>query len=94
MLLSHKDRSRIISDDDRPTANKIAPFKGNLLYDGFWAGVWSIRKEKGATWLTVEHVRALPDDAKGEIGEEGTALLLLHDPGGDRHEVRFDLVAK
>lgn len=93
VLLSHKDRSRIIADDDRPVANRIAPFKGHVLHDGFWIGVWSITKNAGTATLTVEHARHLPDPARDEIGEEATALLRFHGPDGGRHRVRFDPVA-
>lgn len=89
VLLSHKDRTRIISDDDRPIANEIAPFKGHVLYDGFWTGVWSIDRDGAAAILTIEHARPLTAPAEQEIGEEGTALLHLHAPDAENREVRF-----
>jgi len=93
VLLSHKDRSRIISDDDRRVAGVIAPFKGHVLYDGFWLGAWSIERTYGTATLAIEHARRLAPSAEAEIGDEGTSLLRLHAPDADSHNVRFVLVS-
>lgn len=89
VLLSHKDRSRVISDDDRRVAGVIAPFKGHVLYDGFWAGAWAIDRTSDTATLTVEHIHPLTPSAEQEIGEEGTALLHVHDADAEQHDVRF-----
>lgn len=89
VLLSHKDRARIIADDDRRVASVIAPFKGHVLYDGFWAGVWAIDRTGDAAVLTVEHVCSLTPAAQQEIGVEGTALLDLHAPDAENRGVRL-----
>jgi hypothetical protein len=89
VLLSHKDRTRIISDGDRPIAGMIAAFKGHILYDGFWAGAWSIERTAGTATLTIECARRLTSAAQDEIGEEGTALLRLHNPEAEQHAVHF-----
>jgi hypothetical protein len=89
VLLSHKDRTRIISDDDRPIAGVIAPFKGHVLYDGFWFGAWSIERRNGTATLTIEHVRPLTRSAEQEIGDEGTNLLSLHVADAEHHDVRY-----
>jgi hypothetical protein len=89
VLLSHKDRSRIISNDDRRIAGMIAAFKGHVLYDGFWAGAWSIERQADTATLTIEQARPLSSDAQDEIGEEGTALLQLHAPEAEKRTVHF-----
>jgi hypothetical protein len=91
VLLSHKDRTRIISDEDRRIAGVIAAFKGHVLHDGFWLGAWSIARNTGTATITVEHARPLTPAAHDEICAEATALLGLHAPDAEHHHVQFTL---
>jgi hypothetical protein len=87
VLLSHADRTRIMSDEHR----KLIFDRGNmvfggLLVDGFVRGAWRIERARGTATLTVESLSALPEaDA---VAEEAGRLLEFMAPGAD-HEVRF-----
>src|SRR5215469_13821608 len=58
LVLSHADRTRILSDADRGrmfTRNGIFP--GTVLLDGFVAGMWRIDRARDAVTLLVEMFR-------------------------------------
>ena len=83
LVLSHADRTRILSDADRArmfTRNGIFP--GTVLLDGFVAGMWRISRARGAVALIVEmfrdRVSARDRDA---IVAEGLRMLAFADPG-------------
>ncbi|MEV4518084.1 winged helix DNA-binding domain-containing protein [Dactylosporangium sp. NPDC049525] len=75
LVLSHKDRTRIVSDEDRarvcPGYSMVHP---TFLVDGFVAGIWSVT---GAT-LTVTPFRRLCDaDAAAVLDEAGRLRAFL-----------------
>jgi hypothetical protein len=83
LVLSHADRTRILSDADKAkmfTRNGIFP--GTVLLDGFVAGMWRISRARGAVTLIVEmfrdRVSARDRDA---IVAEGLRMLAFADPG-------------
>jgi hypothetical protein len=60
VLLSHADRTRIISDDDRKriyTVNGLVP--GTVLVDGFVRGRWKVDRSDGAAKLVVASRRVV-----------------------------------
>ncbi|GAA3254079.1 winged helix DNA-binding domain-containing protein [Dactylosporangium siamense] len=75
LVLSHEDRTRIISDEDRarvcPGYSMVHP---TFLVDGFVAGLWSVT----ATELTVTPFRRLSDaDAAAVLDEAGRLRAFL-----------------
>jgi hypothetical protein len=83
LVLSHAERTRILSDADKArmaTPNGIFP--GTVLLDGFVAGMWRITRARGAVTLSVEMFRdrvgARDRDA---IVAEGLRMLAFADPG-------------
>ncbi|MEU5883716.1 winged helix DNA-binding domain-containing protein [Spirillospora sp. NPDC047279] len=78
VLLGHRDRRRIIAEEDRRRYAKVA--SGGVpmfLVDGFVAGVWTVR---GGT-LTVAPFRPLPDaDAEAVLAEAEALRAFV---GGD-----------
>ncbi|MET7423956.1 winged helix DNA-binding domain-containing protein [Dactylosporangium sp. NPDC005555] len=75
LVLSHEDRTRIISDEDRakvcPGYSMVHP---TFLVDGFVAGIWSVT---GAA-LVVSPFRRLPDaDAASVLDEAGRLRAFL-----------------
>jgi hypothetical protein len=83
LVLSHADRTRILSDADKArmfTPNGIFP--GTVLLGGFVAGMWRIAPGRGAVTLAVEmfrdRVSARDRDA---IVAEGLRMLAFADPG-------------
>jgi hypothetical protein len=82
VTLSHADRTRVVSEDDR----RRFPYAGSaLLVDGFGAAAW--RHTAGT--LTVTPLRPLSDQEQADVTAEGTRLLSLLAPG-TRPTVTFD----
>ena len=93
LVLSHADRTRIVSEDNRNrlySANGIFP--GSVLVDGFVAGVWRLATARGTATLTVE---VWDDAGRADLGAlEGEAeRLLAFAAPGDVHDIRFAPVA-
>jgi winged helix DNA-binding protein len=91
VLLSHADRTRIVSDEDRRRFGVIATRRtyGTALVDGRVAVMWRTERDKGKQKATLE-VLSLRPLAKGELTElsqEGAALLEFLAPG-DVHDIR------
>ncbi|MFC5467426.1 winged helix DNA-binding domain-containing protein [Cohnella suwonensis] len=76
LLLSHAQRSRIISETHRKrifTVNGI--IRSSVLLDGFVAGIWKIERAKGAATLSVELFRQATGQEQDELLAEGNRLL-------------------
>lgn len=76
LLVSHADRTRIISDDDRlriRTRNAIHP--GLFLVDGFAAGRWKLIRDKKHATLEIEPFRPLSRTDIHDLEDEGGRLL-------------------
>ena len=84
-LLSHQDRSRLVTDTFREKAvTRHGPAPRPVLVDGFTAGAWTI---DGGT-LTVRAFVPLTDADRAALTAEGLGLLAFH---GARppYDVRF-----
>jgi hypothetical protein len=89
LLLSHADRTRVISDEDRRqlmTVNGIIP--GAFLVDGWFRGIWKIRRTRGAATLTITPFRAMSKKATSAVTAEG-ARLLRFAAAGDDHDIQI-----
>jgi Winged helix DNA-binding domain len=89
LVLSHADRTRVVSDEHRQrlyTRNGIFP--GTVLVDGFVAGAWRIARSRGSAVLTVELFSQVPAADRDAITAEGQRLLGFAAPGAG-HEIRF-----
>jgi hypothetical protein len=77
ILLSHADRTRVISDADRTRlfSGKNGVFPGAVLVDGFVAGTWKLDGKGEATRMRVQPYRRL--DVVDEVIDEGNRLLQL-----------------
>ena len=90
LVLSHGDRSRIISEPDRQrlyTKNGIFP--GTVLIDGFVAGMWRLTRARGATVLTIEMFGPSGGPDRDAVAAEVERLLEFTAPGSPDAEVRF-----
>ena len=90
LILSHADRTRIISDTARRrlfTRNGIFP--GTVLVNGYVSGIWRLTRSGGTAALAIEPFRALtPPDREAIIAEAGR-LLAFATPSGLTHTVNF-----
>jgi hypothetical protein len=89
-LLSHSDRTRIISEEDRArvfTINGI--IRSTFLIDGFVAGTWRIARERKSSTLVIEPFRALSKKDMTELTEEGDKLLRFAETDCASHDIHF-----
>jgi hypothetical protein len=91
LVLSHADRTRIISDESKQrmfTRNGIFP--GTVLIDGFVAGMWRIDRARDAVTLLVEMFRdRVSAGDRDAITGEGLRMLAFAAPDAPAHDVRF-----
>ncbi len=90
VLLSHDDRTRVISDEDRKrisTRNGMVP--GALLVDGFFHGTWKLQRARGTATLLVEPYRRLSAQDRAAVTEEGTRLLMFAAADAKAHDIQF-----
>jgi hypothetical protein len=77
ILLSHAERTRIISDEHRKRlfSGKNGVFPGTVLVDGFVAGTWELVGKGESTRIRVQPYVRLHDEVRAEITAEGNRLL-------------------
>lgn len=88
-LLSHHDRTRIISDEHRSVVFSVnGIIRGTVLRDGFVAGTWKTACQRGAATLTVELFGAVED--RSQLEDEGEQLLRFAFPEAESRDIRFE----
>ncbi|MFB4312009.1 winged helix DNA-binding domain-containing protein [Actinomadura sp. GTD37] len=90
LLLSHADRSRIITEEHRKrtfTVNGI--IRATFLVDGFVHGMWKIEKKRGEATLRVDPFDPVPRRERAALEEEGLRLLAAAHPEAGSHAVEF-----
>jgi len=90
LILSHADRTRVISEPHRQrlfTRNGIFP--GTVLLRGFVRGTWRITRSAGAATLTIELFEPAGRPDRDALAREGAALLEFAVPGGAGNDIRF-----
>ena len=89
LTLSHADRTRMLSEEDRRrlwTRNGVVP--GLVLVDGFAAGLWRLTTARGTATTSVETFRPVPKNVRGQIVDEAAAMLRFAAPSA-AHDVTF-----
>ena len=87
LVLSHTDRSRVISAENTKrlyTINGVIP--GPVLIDGFVDGMWRLSRSRDATALTIEMFGPLRERAALE--REAERVLAFCSPDAS-HDIRF-----
>jgi Winged helix DNA-binding domain len=90
LILSHADRTRVISEPDRQrlyTKNGIFP--GTVLIDGFVRGMWRITIARRAAVLAVDMFGPVGGRDRDAVAAEGERLLEFAAPGSPDAELRF-----
>ncbi len=79
VLLSHADRRRFVSEEDRRRLSAgTRAVQGSVLVDGMLAATWRI---DGST-LVVDHLHPLPTRTADRVAAEGRRLMRLLHPDG------------
>jgi Winged helix DNA-binding domain len=90
LLLSHADRTRIVTDEHRRrifTQNGI--ISPTILVDGFVRGTWKITRVLRAATLLIEPFAPLAKTGRDALAEEGAQLLAFAAEDADSRDVRF-----
>jgi hypothetical protein len=76
-LLSHDDRTRIVSEEHRRrlTAEGGLGSVGTLLVDGFVAGTWKTERTRDGTELSVRPFEGLSREDRDALADEGERLV-------------------
>ncbi len=91
-LLSHDDRSRVVSDENyrRAIARGGMGSVGTFLIDGFVGGTWKTEQDRGKTALEIEPFADLAAEDRDALAAEGERLLLfMAGPDNETTGVRF-----
>ncbi|NTU79948.1 MAG: winged helix DNA-binding domain-containing protein [Chloroflexales bacterium] len=76
LLLSHADRSRVVTEAYRQQAfPPDGPMPSIVLVDGFTHGTWAIRREGQGATLVIQPFTPLTDAQAETLAEEGVRLL-------------------
>jgi hypothetical protein len=95
VLLSHADRTRIVSDDHRKRViARNAPGFGSILVDGFGRGIWRIERRAGTATLRIEPFEPLRKQDRAVVAEEGARLLGFAAADVKSHDVQFAAVGQ
>jgi hypothetical protein len=97
VLLSHADRSRIITDGRRvPLPPGNGGTCGTVLVDGFMRGTWKIerskvegRSQRNGAILIIEPFAPLTPQDRTALAEEGMRLLAFAAADAKGHDVQF-----
>jgi hypothetical protein len=90
LVLSHADRTRVISDASRKLiASRNGQVPGTVLLDGEVRGMWKVeQRRKAAATLTVTPFhRGLTGEEERELAAEGERLLAFSVHGGAERQV-------
>jgi hypothetical protein len=91
VLLSHADRTRIVSEEHRKrllTVNGVGP--GTVLVDGFVRGTWKIARDGATAVLNISLLEPITGEDQAAVAEEGVRLLTFAAAGAEAHDIRFD----
>jgi Winged helix DNA-binding domain len=90
LILSHADRTRVISSDYRKViASKNGMVPATVLVDGFVRGTWKTERTRGKAALVIEPFEPLPKKDRDALSEEGEQLIRFIGEGAEAFEVRF-----
>ncbi len=88
VLLSHADRTRIITDEHRKRGVTTSG-RPTVLVDGFFRGTWKVTRQGGTATLLIEPFEPLLQRERDALAEEGEHLVRFVGEGDETFEVRF-----
>jgi len=88
LLLSHADRSRVVSGENRGRLSTVKePVHGSVLHDGFVCGVWRLDRDREKAVLVISLVDRLTKRSTAAVTAEGGRLLRFLAADADAHDV-------
>jgi Winged helix DNA-binding domain len=90
LVLSHADRTRVISEQNRKrlfTKNGIFP--GTVLINGFVLGTWRITRSRDAAALSIDMFESVSGRDRDAVTREGERLLAFAAPEAPEYDIRF-----
>jgi Winged helix DNA-binding domain len=89
-LLSHADRTRIISDEHRKALFED-PMMRSVLLEGFACGTWKAERTRRKVTLVIQQFQRLSKEDRDALADEGGRLLRLvaKPQGAEEFEIRF-----
>ncbi|HVV11414.1 winged helix DNA-binding domain-containing protein [Amycolatopsis sp.] len=90
LLLSHADRTRVMSEESRKRVFGVRNgiFPGTVLVNGFVRGTWKLAKARRSTTLVVEAFERLSRKDTSALESSGNRLLQFAAPD-TTHEISF-----
>ena len=90
LILSHADRSRVISDEHRKAiASRNGMVPATVLVDGFVRGTWRAERTRSKATLEIEPFEPLSREDRDALAEEGERLARFAWEGAGALEVRI-----
>ncbi len=90
LLLSHKDRRRVVADEFRKQVYlpglRVA---ATILVDGFVRGAWTFEKKKGVATLLITPFAPLTAQEQAALSDEGEGLIRFVEPDAKSYAVVF-----
>jgi hypothetical protein len=90
LLLSHKDRTRVVADAYRKQVYlpglRVA---ATILVDGVVQGAWKVAKSKGTATLNITSFEKWSKAVRDELTDEGERLIRFIEPDAKSHDVQF-----
>ncbi|GAA1533366.1 winged helix DNA-binding domain-containing protein [Kribbella lupini] len=94
LLLSHADRTRVITDDfQRYSFRPHGPVPSVVLIDGVTGGDWTIERTGATATLQVRTYRRPSTELTTQLVAEGTDLLAFAAANADHHDVQVRVVS-
>jgi winged helix DNA-binding protein len=91
LILSHADRTRVITDEHRAAVvTKNGQVLPTILVDGFVAGTWKLACVRKVSALTISPFAPLPPTAMSELAAEGENLARFLQPDASKFDLHFE----
>ena len=91
VLIGYDIRDRILPDTYREAVIKEnGDFRPTFLVDGFVAGLWSVKTERGEAVLSLNPLARVPKVDRLALEEEGERLVRYVEPDAESHGVAWE----
>ena len=90
LILSHADRSRVITDEYRKViSSKNGMVPATFLVDGFVRGTWKTERSRSKVTLEIKPFEPLAREDREALAEEGERLIRFTGEGAETFEIYF-----